>query len=88
MALVAIAAAGCGESGERPSAPNPVEEAATKFERALESGDCKALADVGHQHVVPAERLADLPQRARRLHRERAVVLGGLEAAEHDLVEA
>ena len=34
-----------------------------------------------------AQRLADLPQRARRLHRERVVVLGRLEAAEHDVVQ-
>ena len=35
-----------------------------------------------------AERLADLPQRARRLHRERVVVAGGLEAAEDDVAQA
>ena len=34
-----------------------------------------------------AERPADLPQRARGLHREGVVVAGGLEAAEHDLVQ-
>ena len=32
------------------------------------------------------ERLADLPQRARRLHREGVVVAAGLEAAEDDVV--
>jgi hypothetical protein len=46
VALAAIAVAGCGDSEERAPAPNPVEEAATEFARALESGDCKALADV------------------------------------------
>ena len=34
-------------------------------------------AHVGHEDVLAAERLADLPQRARRLDRERAVVTGG-----------
>ena len=33
------------------------------------------------------ERLADLVQHARRLHREVVVVLGGLEAPEHDLAQ-
>ena len=34
------------------------------------------------------ERLADLPQRARRLDGERVVVAAGLEAPEHDVVQA
>ena len=43
--------------------------------------------DVGDQDVARPERLADLPQHPRRLHGEGVVVLGGLEAPEHDVVE-
>ena len=44
--------------------------------------------DVADQDVGAAERLAQLPQHARRLHREGVVVLGGLEAAQHDVAQA
>ena len=42
---------------------------------------------VGDQDVLAAERLADLPQRPRGLHREGVVVLGLLEAPEHDVAQ-
>ncbi len=44
-------------------------------------------ADVGHEDVLAAERLADLVQRARGLDREVVVVLGGVEAAVHHVAQ-
>ena len=43
--------------------------------------------DVRDQDVVAPERLPDLPQRARRLHREVGVVLRRLEVARHHLAQ-
>ena len=43
---------------------------------------------VRDQDVLAPERLADLPQRPRGLHREGVVVLGLLEAPEHDVAQA
>ena len=45
-------------------------------------------ADVGDEHVLAPERLPDLPQRARRLHRELRIILCTLEPAEDEVAQA
>ena len=83
--LAAIAVGSAIPMPARPLAMNTVFGSCAGNMRAIHSL-CRPTSEISMSSRP--QRLADLPQRARRLHRERVVVLGRLEAPEHDVVEA